>query len=375
MAVNGHPPPTALVPSSTASEEEAVTTAAPPVSLVPHQPPLVRGPTAVPRLPGGGGGSSRAAPAAGAATGTGFTDPSSGILKPPLPALVPYEPISTVAMRRGRVVVVIDGPYFERCVRGHENKCVEQYQRTTFALQQALAYIGDLFQMEPIAYWFDTGHEAFTEFLETAMPLHCREAAFRDAAQRRQYLIDEMNSTTGKLSYVVARLVGSMKRQRGYTPDGPGHVWVQSGVDVAMATCLMEHFQDPRLQGCQVVLLSGDSDLYPAVQYCNNLRRGLGLSRVGNPAPQQIGEDGAGNGDQSPLDYTMASSSSASTTAAAAATGVPPPVRMCGTSKSLSKRYGLDQDLFEFLPRILLDEASHTERGQPFQFASHVLFD
>lgn len=283
----------------------------------------------------------------------------------PLPTLVPYKPVSSV--RKGRVVVVIDGPYFERCVRGHECKSIEQYQRTTFALQQTLAYIGDLFQMDPIAYWFDTGHEAFTEFLETAMPLHCREAAFRDAGERRQYLIDEMNSTTGKLSYVVARLVGSMKRQRGYTPDGPGHVWVQSGVDVAMATCLMEHFfQGPNLQGSQIVLLSGDSDLYPAVKYCNSLRRSHGpfnSAASGGQEPPSGERHSQGLEDQPQRDSTH----NLSTTI--------PPVRMCGTSKTLSKIFGLDQDLFDFLPRILLDEASHTERGQMFQFDPHVLFE
>eukprot|EP00796_Vickermania_ingenoplastis_P008222 gene8222-5745_t len=265
------------------------------------------------------------------------TTPNQSAPSVPQPSyeVAEYQPISTT--REGRVVVVIDGPYFERCVRGHQLKSAAQYQKTTAALQQTLAYLGDIFEMEPIAYWFDTSNEAFTAFLETGMPLHCREAAFRDTALRREFLTDEMNSTTGKLRNVVARLEGSMKQQRGYTPDGPGHVWVQSGVDVAIATCLMQHFQDHRLAS-QVVLLSGDSDIYPAVHYCNAHRRaGLGGSPVGTrPAP---------------------------------------PIRVCGTGRTISKPYGLHQDLFDFLPRILLNEEHHTEKGREFYFAPFTAFE
>lgn len=259
----------------------------------------------------------------------------------PSATLPAYQPVSSV--RKGRVLIVIDGPYFERCVVGYESKSIEQYKRTTFALQQMLAYIGDLFEMEPIGYWFDTNISAFTEFLETGMPLHCREAAFREFGYRRRYLIDEMNSTSGTLHNVVAFLVGFMKRQRGYTPDGPGHVWVQSGVDVAIATCVVEHFHDFPQQFSQVVLLSGDGDIYPAIQYCNTLR----LERQ-----RSLMRDKEGVG-----------------------ASLPPPVRVCGTTSSLSKIYGLHQHLFDFLPRILLDEEIHKERGKTFHFSSNILFE
>lgn len=255
-----------------------------------------------------------------------------------LASLPVYQPLTSV--RRGRVLIVFDGPYFERCIAGHEHKSIEQYKRTTFALQQTLAYLGDLFEMEPIGYWFDTSIASFTEFLETRIPLHCREAAFREFGYRRQYLLAEMNSTTGALHNVVAFLVGFMKRQRGYTPDGPGHVWVQSGVDVAIATCLVEHFQDFPRDFSQVILVSGDSDIYPAVQYCNTLR----MQRQ-RTLPKD--SDGA---------------------------ALSPPVRVCGTSRTLSKAYGMNQHLFNFLPRILLNEEIHREHGKTFHFAPHILF-
>lgn len=284
---------------------------------------------------------------------------NSGDTSPPIllsPASTPgvtenfpiYEPTST--RRNGRVVVVIDGPYFERCIVGHDvrPRPASQYKRTTLALKSALAYIGDIFEMEPIAYWFDTSIEDYVDFIEKGMPLRYRDAAFRELSLRRQYLIDEMNSTTGKLSNVVARLVGTMKRQRGYTPDGPGHVWVQSGVDVAIATCLVEHFYQDSYQCSQVVLLSGDSDIYPAVKYCNTIRKRFPLASI-------IGASEKG------LDSQPSA-------------GVFPPVRVCGTSSSLSREFGLHQDLFDFLPRIFLNEKSHKETGRNFEFSPYKLF-
>lgn len=256
---------------------------------------------------------------------------------------VPLYVPTSMNRSRGRVVVIVDGPYFERCVHGFDSKKgMEQYKATAVALQQTLSFIGDIFEMSPIAFWFDTNPDSFTQFLETGMPLHCREGAFREAALRRQFLIDEMNGTSEILHNVVARLEGGMKRQRGYTPDGPGHVWVQSGVDVAIATSLIEHFQDANV--AQVVLLSGDGDIFPAVQYCNAVLRYRRAPRGGEE--QHLG----------------------------GATPLPPPVRVCGTSKSLSKPYGLHQDLFDFLPRILLDASTHEEQGQRFEFPTHVVF-
>ncbi|KPI84911.1 hypothetical protein ABL78_6036 [Leptomonas seymouri] len=246
------------------------------------------------------------------------------------PVIPPYVAQSAIK-REGRVVVVIDGAYFERCITLHRNRnSPEYYRHIADALRHTVDYIGDIFQREPFAYWFDTDTAAFTEFIETSMPLAHRERAFRETATRKRYLTDEMNSGLS-LPNVVAKLVGGMKRQRGYTEDGPGHVWVQTGVDVALATCVIELFQDRR-QFQQVVLLCGDADVYPAVQYCNMLRR----------SSHQHAEC--------------------------------QPVRVCGTSDSMSKLYGQQQDLTDFLPRILLDRPSHTEAGQTIEFATSEAF-
>lgn len=248
----------------------------------------------------------------------------------PTPVIQPYAAQSDVP-REGRVAVVIDGAFFERCVALRRNRSDPAYYRhVAEALRYAIDYIGDIFQGEPFAYWFDTDTTAFTEFIERSMPLAHRERAFRETAARKRYLTDEMNSGRS-LPNVVAKLVGGMKRQRGYTEDGPGHVWVQTGVDVATATCVIELYQDRR-QFKQVVLLCGDADVYPAVQYCNLLRR----------SSRQHAEF--------------------------------PPVRVCGTSDSMSKLYGQHQDLTDFLPRILLDRPSHSEGGRTIEFATCKAF-
>lgn len=233
--------------------------------------------------------------------------------------------------KEGRVAVVIDGAYFERCVALRRNRSdPEYYRHVADALRHTIDYLGDIFQREPFAYWFDTDTTAFTEFIETSMPLAHRERAFRETASRKRYLTDEMNSGRS-LPNVVAKLVGGMKRQRGYTEDGPGHVWVQTGVDVAVATCLIELFQDRR-QFQQVTLLCGDADVYPAVHFCNMLRRS---------SPQHADCH---------------------------------PVRVCGTATSLSKLYGQQQDLTDFLPRILLDRPSHSESGRTIEFPTSSAF-
>jgi hypothetical protein len=255
--------------------------------------------------------------------------PSSARVATPriIPPYVAHDP----SKREGRVAVVIDGAYFERCVALQRNRSdPEYYRRIADALRHTVDFLGDVFQRAPFAYWFDTDTTAFTEFIETSMPLAHRERAFRETAARKRYLTDEMNSGRS-LPNVVAKLVGGMKRQRGYTEDGPGHVWVQTGVDVATATCVIELFQDRR-QFQQVVLLCGDADVYPAVQYCNLLRRS---------SPQHAESH---------------------------------PVRVCGTSDSMSKLYGQHQDLTDFLPRILLDRPSHTEAGRTVEFATSKVF-
>lgn len=246
-------------------------------------------------------------------------------------SIPPYLPSTTVS-RDGRVAIVIDGSYFERCVGVKRNRCgIEYYQAVAHALRHTLNFLGDLFQREPYAFWYDTDTTAFTEFLETSMPLAHRQQAFKEAAMRKQHLTDEMNGGRS-LNTVVAKLVGGMKRQRGYTEDGPGFVWVQTGVDVAIATCVIELFHDRRQFG-QVVLLCGDADVYPAIQYCNSLRKTSPLHADANP------------------------------------------VRVCGTSTSMSKLYGQQQDLSDFLPRVLLDQASHTEGKLTLEFPTHKIFE
>ncbi|AYU83687.1 Zinc knuckle family protein [Leishmania donovani] len=246
------------------------------------------------------------------------------------PVVPPYIPLDG-PKRDGRVAIVVDGSYFERCVAVRRNRSDPAYYRhITDALLYTIDYIGDIFQREPFAFWFDTDTAAFTEFVEMSMPLAHRENAFREASMRKRYLTDEMNSGRS-LPNVVAKLVGGMKRQRGFTEDGPGHVWVQTGVDVATATCVIELFQDHR-QFQQVVLLCGDADIYPAVQYCNTLRRSSHQHADSNP------------------------------------------VRVCGTSDSMSKMYGQQQDLTDFLPRLLLDRPSHTEGGRTIEFPTSKVF-
>lgn len=249
-----------------------------------------------------------------------------------LPLYVPLD-----APREGRVAVVIDGPYFENSLKreGMPASHTEAYfRRCVHTLNSTLQYIGDILGRDPVAYWFDTDPAAFADFLETAMPLHHREKAFREMAMRRKCLTDEMNGDRS-LPHVVARLVGGMKRQYGYTRDGPGYVWVQTGVDVAIATCVIELFHNTS-QHDQVLLLCGDSDVYPAVQYCNAQRKRGGMA--------------AGDG------------------------RAIPPVRICGISSSLSKQYGQHQDLSDFLPRILLDKPSHRESGKFFEFPTYEAF-
>jgi hypothetical protein len=231
--------------------------------------------------------------------------------------------------RKGRVAVILDGAYFERCIAGYHRKEVAQYLKCKELLKYTLDHIGTIFNMHPIAYWFDTDPSSFASFIEstTNNPVQ-RENILRDNEVRKRWLLDFMNG--GKeLNNVVAKLVGGMKRQRGFTQDGMGHVWVQTGVDVSIATCVIECFQDRR-QYQQVVLVSGDSDLYPCVHYCNQTRRGL------------------------PADV--------------------PPVRVCGTSGSISRVFGQHQDLSDFLPRILLDEPQHNENGVKSAFPVATFF-
>ncbi|EPY20991.1 hypothetical protein STCU_08742 [Strigomonas culicis] len=278
----------------------------------------------------------QAASDAGSDRGSAEAEP----LEAPAPAVEPAPPATVAAPRyrrldtprKGRVAVVIDGPYFERCIvkEGLDRSEPTYYARTAEALHDVLELIGDIFRMEPIAYWFDTNPTAFVHFVETAMPLAYRPRYLQYGAQRKRHLLDEMNGDR-TLGNVIPKLVGGMKQQKGFTPDGPGYVWVQTKVDVALSVAVIECFQE-RTSYSQVVLLSGDADLHPSVEYCNAQRR-------------------------KSADYA----------------GVPP-VRVCGTSSSVAKIYGEQQDLYDFLPRILLDRPSHKEGDNTYEFAPHVLF-
>ncbi|ESL07194.1 hypothetical protein TRSC58_05123 [Trypanosoma rangeli SC58] len=231
--------------------------------------------------------------------------------------------------REGRAAVIIDGSYFERILKGHQRRDEDHYKRTVEVLRYTLDFIGEIFQKNPVAYWFDTDPAAMAEYIEHSMPLPHREKAFREAHLRKRVLLDEMTGGS-QLGNVVSRLVGRMKQQKGYTRDGPRYVWVQTGVDVAMATCIIEIFLQQQFE--QVVLLSGDADLYPAIQYCQAQRRSSPALAKANP------------------------------------------VRVCGTSTSISKLYGKDQDLCDFLPRITLDAPSHVEKGREVVFPTHTAF-
>ncbi|EPY28702.1 hypothetical protein AGDE_10325 [Angomonas deanei] len=247
----------------------------------------------------------------------------------------PYTPSGEE--RSGRVAVVIDGPYFERCMtkKGLHRDTSAYYTTTAEALAHTLQYIGDILHMEPFAFWFDTDPDAFNEFVETAIPLAHRAQHLTEAALRKRFLTDEMNADHS-LKNVIAKLVGGMKRQRGYTQDGPGHVWVQSGVDVAIATCIIEQFQSHRFD--QVVLLAGDVDLYPSVHFCNTSRTS---PTTKHPVPSEKSAT---------------------------------PVRVCGSSTSISKIYGQEQHISDFLPKILLDKPHHVEGTRKIEFPTHTVF-
>lgn len=247
------------------------------------------------------------------------------------PIVVPTYERKAIEQRSGKVLVVIDGSYFERCVTVSgttKSKSNPQYHVTASALRSTLNFIGDLFMMEPVGYWFDTKAEAFAQFLESAVPLAHREDAFLEVAKRKEALINEM-SPGGQLENVVPKLVGSMKKQRGYTEDGPGHVWVQSGVDVAIATCLITQYHSTR-DCAQVVLLSGDGDLLSAVEYCDTVSH-------------------------------------------AESEGSLPPLRLCGTKHSISKAY--DGRPSAKSSRIYLDVELHKEGERCLSFAPHTIFE
>lgn len=276
---------------------------------------------------------SSAAPQEAAASSSASQATAAAPVAPPpatYSAAVPaFEPSASTDDRKGRVAVILDGAYFERCIAGYHRKDVPQFIKCKELLKYTLDHIANIFQMNPIAYWFDTDPSSFATFIEnnTHNPSQ-RESILRDNEVRKRWLLDFMNG--GKeLNNVVAKLVGGMKKQRGFTQEGMGHVWVQTGVDVSIATCVIECFQDRR-QYQQVVLVSGDSDLYPCVHYCNQSRKGL------------------------PADV--------------------PPVRVCGTSGSISRVFGQHQDLSDFLPRILLDEQVHSENGRKSAFPVATFF-
>ncbi|CCD20113.1 nucleic acid binding protein, putative [Trypanosoma vivax Y486] len=237
--------------------------------------------------------------------------------------------VSCGAKREGCVAVVIDGSYFERIIQGRENRNEAHYKRIVDILRYTLEFVGDVFQKNPFAFWFDTDPVAFATHVRRDVPPLHRSNVLLENKLRKQSLVDEMNSGR-KLSSVVARLVGRMKQEKGYTKHGPGRVWVQAGCDVAIAACLIELFIHRLFE--QVVLLCGDADLYHAVQYCHTQRRSSQALEQSNP------------------------------------------IRVCGTSSSISKSYGREQDLSDFLSSILLDSPRHVEGDREIAFPTHTMF-
>ncbi|CCW65643.1 unnamed protein product [Phytomonas sp. EM1] len=242
-----------------------------------------------------------------------------------------YKPLYAMQSDR-KVLVIIDGPYFERCLRCYHNepRVSDYYMRIAEVLRCTLEYIGVIFDMNPIAYWFDIDPVAFANSTEVDLPAVNRGTAFTEFDIRRRFLISEMNRDR-LLPNVVPRLVGNIKKQRVFTPDGPSFVWGEAGVSVAIAMCLIEASQDQRM--CQqVVLLCEESDVHPAVNYCNIQQR---MSK----------------------EHQNCS-----------------PIRMCGISASAPKIYGQQQGPSDFLPQIFLDKSQHNENGTIYEFPAYKAF-
>ncbi|CCW69302.1 unnamed protein product [Phytomonas sp. Hart1] len=242
-----------------------------------------------------------------------------------------YKPMYAMQNNK-QVLVIIDGPYFDHCLRYHyiEPRTSDYYVHIVEILRCTLEYIGAIFDMNPIAYWFDIDPVVFEHFIEADLPPAKREATFKEIENRKRFLISEMNRDK-LLPNVVPRLVGNMKRQRAYTEDGSNFVWAETGLSVAIAIHLIEASQNHKM--CQqIVLLCEESDVYPAVNHCN-IRQSISKEH----------QDCS-------------------------------PVRMCGISVSNPKIYGQQPNPSDFLPRILLDKSQHNENGIIYEFPAYKAF-
>ena len=126
------------------------------------------------------------------------------------------------------------------------------------------------------------------------------------------------------LSNVVTRLVGKIRHRPIVSAAGFSGSWMPAGIDVAMATSVIECFESKQFS--QVVLLSGDGALCPAVDFCNAKRQTCG------------------------------------------AEAAKAPVRVCGTLATMDALFGARQELVDFLPRIFLDASEHIEEGRSIPF-------
>ena len=246
-----------------------------------------------------------------------------------MPVEIPIDLPLALLRGPGRVIVIIDGGYFEKAVGPQLGGKDHPYRRVCLALKHTLHFIGDIFGKAPFGYWFDSDPTEFAAFVEHHYAPRAKVDVLSNLEMRRRLLTDHMNG--GKeLPNVVAKLGGRMKCKRGFMgKNGEGTVWVQSGVDVAIASCVIECFLDTR-HFHQVVLLTGDGDIYPCMQFCNTRRKS----------------------------FPEASN----------------PVRVCGVGGSMSQVYGERQDLTDFLPRILLDKPQHDENGKVFAWPLHNVF-
>lgn len=241
-----------------------------------------------------------------------------------LPILPPLEEGAKAGPANGRVCVLIDGSYFEASVR-QTDPMAPDFARVRVALQHTLQFIGAIFGKTPYGFWFDMDPSSMTEFVEQEFLPPQRDLAMRRLQAKHTDLISHMCSGRG-LSNVVTRLMGKIRHRPVVNNLGFGGSWMPAGVDVAIATSIIECFESKQFS--QVVLLSGDGALCPAVDFCNAKRQSLSMS------------DGSGKA----------------------------PIRVCGCMSTMDALFGSKQELVDFLPRIFLDSNEHQEEGKCVAF-------
>lgn len=240
----------------------------------------------------------------------------------PLPQMPPIEEGAKGGQPNGRVCVLIDGSYFEASVR-QADPMAPDFARVRLALQHTLQFIGAVFGKTPYGFWFDMDPASMTEFVEQEFLPPQRDLALRRLQAKNADLISHMCSGRG-LSNVVTRLLGKIRHRPIVNNLGFGGSWMPAGVDVAIATSIIECFESKQFS--QVVLLSGDGALCPAVDFCNSKRQ------------------------------TMSEGSAKA------------PVRVCGCMSTMDALFGSKQELVDFLPRIFLDSSEHHEEGNNITF-------